>query len=790
MRDSQAFAMPETTMRDSQAFLLLLLALAAFLWAALAPGQAIFPHANDRELGAPAPTTSGPGPASSRKHSDASSQFVPELQHHLRDGRARGPSLWNPHVELGRPTAQVSAISPAFWPTRVLGWLSSDAFRVYTLLAALAIAGSSVFSMLLLRAEGVHPAAALAGALGIGLGVFTTYWATYALFVFGIAWTFAWLWLNRRLLDQRDPVAALGVVIVVQALLLSGYPQQIVWHAIFVVVYTLQAAALAPGGLRRHGRSLAWIAAASTLGGLAAAPVYLDVALDAARSSRLEAPVAFFQSVLPRVDGVGDAIVQAAQLLDASLFGDPYDPMRSPRFDGLSLTPLVVLGLVASFSARGWRRSGPLLLFVAIALAATYSSPVHAVGVRVGLLGVSRFVPLAGALVPIAILAARGYDALLREPRPRLRLAGGFAAGILLLVFATRAFGSSVPTAPGVAITLGFGALATALALRPSDRLLVAIAVASVFVHARPHLLVRPIDGIRTDSELVTALRRATEDGSRFAWVDRFVIPANQEALLGLHSVHSYNSLSSRAYQRWTRRVSASGATTQGRTFQVVHGTRHLSAPALQRAGIGVLVAPRRLPSTLARPAARVGRLWIHRTVRTPVIGGHVRGWDPTGAGGTRPTRDALEDSGPIEVVSDHADRAQVVFPSSDAPSLVWLGWQFHPRWVARTDGRRLETLAVDDLFLGVLVPAGVGGMELRFEPHARWAWVPQVVLLVAVPICLVARRRRAHASGSPGQAIGRAGSARASAARAPAARIATGALESLARRGVARSMW
>jgi hypothetical protein len=733
--------MPETTMRDSQALLILLLALAAFLGAAVAPGQAIFPHANDRELGAP-PTVDA-GRPSSRKHSDASSQFVPELHHQLTGDRSGWISVWNPHVELGRPTAHMSAISPAFWPTRLLSWLSGDAFRVYTWLSMLAIASTCLFAMLLLRAEGLAAPAALAGALTIGLGVFASYWATFALFVFGLAWTLAWLWLNRLWLARRDPLALLGVVVAVQALLLSAYPQQIVWHVGFVVLYTLHAASAGEGGLRARLPALAWIAIAAVLGVLAAAPVYVDLALDAARSARLDAPVEFFQQVLPRVDGLADALAQMSQLYDASLYGDAFDPRRTPAFDGLSLTPLVVFGIAAACAERYWRRDWPLELFVGVALVATYSSAAYGLGVESGVLGLSRFVPLAGALVPIAILAARGFDALLRDPSPRPRLAVGFLAGTALLLCASEAFGSAPLIGSGVVAAASFAAAAAIFALRPSGRLLVAIALASVFVYARPLLLVRPIDEIRTDSALVQALHRATSDGSRFAWVDRFVIPSNQETLLGLRSVHTYNSLSSRAYQRWTRRVSARGAISQGRSFQVIDGTARLSPRELRQADVGVLVAPVRLDAALARPVARSGPLWIHRSVVPPVEGGQAETWSRALEGGAVLSDEEFDSAREVEFLEASDDHVRIRVASSDATTLVWVGWQFHPRWIARGGGRHLETLIVDDLFQGVLVPAGVEEVELRFEPWVRWAWVPQACLLVAASACFFARRRR-----------------------------------------------
>jgi len=755
------------------ASLLLLLVLVAFFWRPLLLGEVFYPHDNGRELGIATLEASTPSSKpsesgarlSNRKFSDQSSQFVPELQHQLTGEHGGWISTWNPHVELGRPTAHLGGLSKAFWLTHALSFISGDALRVYTWLVVLTTMGAAFFALLLFREEGLHPAASLAASLGIGVGVYSAYWATFALFLSGIAWTLAWLWLIRRTLRSPDPLGILGIVVVVQSLLLSAYPQQIVWHLWFVAVYTLHAAL--PASMRvaepAHVRAtrLAWIAGASLVGALAAAPAYLDVLVDAARSARLDVPTAFFASALPNIESAGDLLQELLQMLDAAVYGNSIDPARELVFNGFCLTPLYALGLIASLRSGGARRDWPLHLFAAVALLMTFASPIYAFGVEYLGLSLSRFTPSTAALIPAAILGARGFDSVLRSPARPHPLAIGFVAGTVGLLAMTSVIGSLQFDVRGVAILVGMLLLAAGFASMRSPKLLVGLAVLGVFVYSQPLLLLRPPEQIHLDSPLVQEIRRTSDDGSRFAWVDQWIIPPNQEALLGLRSIHTYDSLSSEAYQRWTREISARGATTYGRYFSAIVGDSKLSPAKLQRAGVGVLIARYPLDPELASPVARWGRLFIHRTRAEPIRFARTSAWRDEGEGrvalgsgvdvpveGSPSIRGAMNAPGRsvVEALS-RDDRSRFEFEALDRPSLLWLSRQFHPAWRAETEGRRLETVIVDDLFLGVVVPRDVSSVRLGFEPRVRWAWIPQACLLVALPFCAFWQRRRAAAA-------------------------------------------
>jgi len=105
----------------------------------------------------------------------------------------------------------------------------------------------------------------------------------------------------------------------------------------------------------------------------------------------------------------------------------------------------------------------------------------------------------------------------------------------------------------GTRVTIGLLSFAGFAALLWMRRtwLVPALVVANVALYGVPLVLSRPESTIAQRSELSEALRRATPDRSRYAfvgWSPPVVLMSNIEALVGLRSIHSFDSLSSRDY--------------------------------------------------------------------------------------------------------------------------------------------------------------------------------------------------------------------------------------------------
>src|SRR5688572_24048362 len=233
----RALAAPDPRMTRARALWVVVGVFLALYWPCVLRGWVIYPHDNAQEMGA---SPESPDPyRSNRKFSDTSSFYVPELHEHLRGDHSGGLATWAPHVELGRPLGQASGLGFAFPLTRVLAWTTSDAFVLLTRLTLLTTLLAAFFALFALEELGLRRETACAVAVALVFGPYISYWSTCVLFVAGWCWTFLLLGCVARHAQRPTRWTALGIAFGAYALLLSGYPQQIVWHLYALVPFAI-----------------------------------------------------------------------------------------------------------------------------------------------------------------------------------------------------------------------------------------------------------------------------------------------------------------------------------------------------------------------------------------------------------------------------------------------------------------------------------------------------------------------------------------------------------------------
>ena len=728
--------------------MLLLTLVAAWIASFALRGEVVAPHLNGLELGI---QEEAAGP-SSRRHSDYSNFYAPEIALHAEAFRRGELALWNPHVQLGRPASHLAGVSPAYPPMAACLAATSDPHVAHTLLWCLTLLGIALFAWAWFAELGLRPEARLVGALLAAFSPFVAYWAPLLLFASTICWTLAVLWLAERLARRPTAWSWLGLACAVWLLLVSGYPQQIVWHLLVVLV------ALAPGLVRAErpaALAAAWIGAA--LAGLAlASPVLLDTALAAERSARDQLEREFYLQALPGLSEGFDALRQCLQLFDPRLGGDPWSVGSGPRFDGVAFGAVGLALLWYGFHARGGRRWAWLALSLGLL---TWVPALFEPLLELRLFTLSRFVPAAAAVVPVAAAAAWAAHHLGSGAwRGRALLALVPVSAAVALCLWAFAAGHAHRLEEGQAWRTFFAAGCVALVAwqqsRPRPQLLACAAAAAAFVVARPLLLTQPRERIVADSPLVEALRKELRPGERYAVAsgrDVRLLPPNQETLLGLSSVHSYDSLSSREYQAWCASLSGKGAETAGRWFRRFDDPARIDARALAQAGVGVVLSNLPLPADEFEHVRDLGEFALWRTRRTAWTPGLV-------AVATRDGIDAglAEDARP-SAASRRGEAEAWDWSPQPRAAMFHAARQYHPQWRASAlvgDERiELEPSRLDVLYLGFEVPPGTRGIELRFEPHARHAWqAPLLVALAALALCVryFLRRRNSSDAGRP----------------------------------------
>jgi hypothetical protein len=734
-------------MTRTHARLVLAAVLLALFGPLLARDEVVFPHDNTLEVGLPA--SASVGPPSNRALGDVGHGFLPALHQQLQGNSTGWISTWDPHNALGRPSVQSSGLGKAYWLVHLVSWLDDDALRVSTWLALAAVVASSLFALLLLEELGLHPAAALVGALGVGVGSLANTPIAFTLFHWALAWGTAVLWAVAVFV--RRPSAARGLVLAfcVHSLLVSAYPQHVVWQGYLALGASACLLARRVDGWRQRGALATRLAGWAALGAASAAPVHLALLGEAARSSRFGVDHEFLAEVLPSFASWADAARVLALAFDPFLSGNPLAEARAPEASALVLTPLVaVLACAAPWMGAtrigAKRRLWPLFAFVGACFALTLWLDAYRFAASHLGLGLSRTVPWSQAYVPLVLLAAFTADHALRGERPAG--ARGFALALVPTLFAAlaaRVGGIELASAEALfaaATALGVG---FALATRRAS-VLVALAVAGALVHGSELRLNRARDEVCLDSPVLATLRRESAPGTRFAWVGAAELESvrernttlgpNQEGLFGLASIHAYDPLSSRVYQRWAAKLSvAQLEKSHGRRFTRAEDTVAFWRNGVGLSGVGLVLARRRLHPGQAELVTEVGGFFVHRPRVAPQLELATTRFAPLadGAVGLLPDPDG---AGALAVERVLAEDERLVFRTTPSPveTLLVVSQQHHPGWEARAGGNRLACVRVEPLYQGVRLPAGTSEVELRFRSPVEWSWVPQLAFALA----------------------------------------------------------
>ncbi len=736
-------------MSRALAFGVLALLVAALFAPILARGQVLFPRDNRAELGLQPPDPD----ATASRFDDEANYFVPELQHHLQGDHSGWLSVWNPHVQLGRPSSHLSGLSPAFVLTRAISWFTHDPFVVYSWLASLTLLLTCLFAYLFLEALGLAPWASVCGAAGLGLGVFALYWVSFVMFLGGLCWTCAGLWLTARFVQRPSFARGLGIAFAVHALLLAAYPQQIVWSAYLLAGFGLATWWRSPA---RRPRRLVGLGISAVFGVLAALPVYGDLWVQFARSARIDTDPEFFLASLPPSGSLRDVGVFLGGLFDMFWQGNPLAPGPTRGFAGLCLTPLFASLVLVSWMDGLWRRTWPWLAFSAATLLITLVPSAYLFAVEHLGLSLSRFVPLAAALVPLTVAGAVALDHLLARgfAHPWRAVACAALAPTVALLGARGAALDGARVALGLLLFAGFARLVFAR----RGLLALGLVVVSVFAYGSELLLARPRDSIATTSPLVERLRELTPAGERYALLGNeagTLLPPNMEALLGLTSLHSYDSLSSRAYQRWVLGFSEQGARIRGRSFKRIVGESKLDDEGFELSDVSVVASGRPLQSPELRYLGTAGTLFLFAPKRAPRFASRFledAGERPAGEN-LRLEGLARRASAPVSVVARRDDALELEFEPSARASFVLLSLQHHPHWTVAADAE-VQRLRLNGFYLGAWLGPGATRVRFSFRPYARWMWIVHagfaLAALVALGAALLPLNASARAPGRP----------------------------------------
>ncbi|RLB95082.1 MAG: hypothetical protein DRH50_05175 [Deltaproteobacteria bacterium] len=733
-------------MNYRRAFLFMLIVQFFYFTPVFLKGEVIFAHNNAHELGV---QVGDDAYISNRKFSDQSNTFIPEINHHLNGNHQSWLSTWNPYVQMGRPTWQFCAFGKAWLLTNLLSFFTNNPFVFYTSLTVLTVVLTGVFFFLFLKTIGLHPLACSSAAIGLSLGTLISYWLTFVMFPALFCWTSCLLWLIASFLKKRSYGAVVGISFATYSLLLTGYPQDVILHLYLVGGYTLFRLLGSGGSIKRRIRDGLALGISFLIGAITAFPVLADMVVLALRSARLDAGDGFFLSILPRIEGVKDLWFYGSLIFDAFWAGNPIRPEYPFPFEGFSLNPLYFGLFVLSFAGGRWRRVWAWQLFFALCVMTTLWLPAYLFAVRYLGFHFSSSQLIGGGLIPAFVLGAYSVDTLLRTGMNRKFAAFLLMASFIMAVLPWFHYHELWHTEfVAASFLLMIGSVLFCLVPRPI--LLQCLIVVTVFVYGHKMVLARPLYSIEVSSRIVKEIKAVLGDrGARFAKVGNIsgILPPNQEALLKIRSIHSYDGLSPVNYQRSVLAFSDVGSVGLGKYFCSIDTDSKLGQEAFSYAGVGALLSPRKLDARLFKKTGETNGIGLYEPLHPVILRAQITGFERPQAGKDVVVRGFLhENRGPgrIETTVLYDDYQEIKVASCSQETLLFLSRQYHPKWRAFSRGAPLETVIINDFYQGVIIPPDTNEVSLEFRPFVLWSWIPQVMYLGIGLLLLLGRWMRA----------------------------------------------
>ncbi|MGH8557434.1 MAG: hypothetical protein ACRESZ_08235, partial [Methylococcales bacterium] len=556
-------------------------------------------------------------------------------------------------------------------------------------------------------------------------------------------WAAGSLWAITRLARKPDLIGWGVLSFSVYSLLMTAYPQPVVFHTYILGAYGLYLA-FRKGRSEPYemGRFLAYSLSALMVGGVLALPVYIDLANQYAESARIAPDPSFFTAVLPKFSAWIEVVRFFVRCTFPELFGNPVAPGFPFSYDGLSATtPVVFFSIIALLAV--YRRTWGWWLAILILGVFAFVHPLYVLGIKYLGFNLSRTSPLGSITLPLTIIVAHGVDALVKRRSPGQLSKQVSVAVICVLVILVIGICFGFHQAISirwslVPVILGMTGLLALQQRKTRPALLIAALIMVLATSSFPLMLHQDPKKIATTSPLVERLRLNLPGDTRFAVAAPGIsaLPPNLNAELDLASIHSYNGLSPLRYHRLIEALGGE-VTTYGRLNVSI--SPDYDSVLFWMSNIGLMLSPTRLSHKNLEYLGQESGINLYKVISR--MGDSIQ----VNHGVPNITQNdlILEDPRilPRHPVSKLLDQGDVLEfeVTPGPPSVLVLSRKFHRDWQARvlvgSGWTFAQTTAVNEVFQGVLIPNDSRRVRLEFKPWARHAWIAHVFWLLLLVV-------------------------------------------------------
>ena len=182
---------------------------------------------------------SGATQIENKKFGDQTNGFIPEISDQFNAPRSGWLTLWTNSNELGRPIYHTAGFSPAYFPSWVISKFTENPWTFFTILTLLTCFFAGLFLILLCQELLLAPFAALIAGLLFTFSPYLMYWITFPMFASAWCWSACAMWSLTRLSRTKDWLSWVILTFSIYSLLMTAYPQLVIFHAYLLVGYGL-----------------------------------------------------------------------------------------------------------------------------------------------------------------------------------------------------------------------------------------------------------------------------------------------------------------------------------------------------------------------------------------------------------------------------------------------------------------------------------------------------------------------------------------------------------------------